>query len=96
MPGVRNDLADMVGQAAVGVGNIGAALDQKDLGIFIQATQASRARGTASHATDNQDLFIGHKERSLAKPSPASNKTLGVFGGAVFRLPHFIMVSKME
>jgi glycosyltransferase involved in cell wall biosynthesis len=50
--------ADIIGQAAIGEGDVFAALKDDDLGLFIQAAQPRRGRRPAGHAPD--DDVSGH------------------------------------
>ena len=54
--------ADVIGQAAVGKGDVLSPLEHDDLCLFIQTTQTGRRRSAASHATYNQNF---HKKDLL-------------------------------
>ena len=61
--------ADVVGQPAVGVRNIGPALDHEDLGVLVQPAQARRTGCAAGHTTDDDDfhafslLWVSERQR---------------------------------
>ena len=48
--------ADVVGQAAVRVRDVGPALHHEDLGVLVEPAQARRARGAAGDAADDDDF----------------------------------------
>lgn len=51
-----DDPTDVVGQAAVRLGDIGAAFEQHDLRLLIEPTQPSRAGVATRDPTDDDDL----------------------------------------
>ncbi len=55
-PLVLDGPPDVVGQAAVGVGDIAAPLQNDDLGLLVQAAQAGRRGGPSGHASDDDDF----------------------------------------
>jgi hypothetical protein len=50
--------ADVIRQAAVGERHVPAALDQHDLGIFVEPPRPGRGRGPARHSADNHQLHV--------------------------------------
>jgi hypothetical protein len=52
--GVLDDPADVVGQAAVGVGDIAGAFEDHDLRLFVQPADTSRSRGPSGYAANYQ------------------------------------------
>ena len=52
---VGDDVADVVGQTAVGKRRVLAAVEDDDLGLFVQPSQAGGGRGAASDASHNQN-----------------------------------------
>ena len=56
---VRDDVAHVVGQAAVGVAHVAGALEDDDLRALVQAAQAGGGRGPSGHAPDDDDLHDG-------------------------------------
>ena len=56
---VLDDAADVIGQAAVGVGHVGAALDHEDLGGLVQPAQSCRAGRASGDASDDDDFHSG-------------------------------------
>ncbi len=52
---VGNDVADVVRQSTVREGDIGPAIEDRDLHRLVEAPQSRRTRRAACHPTDNQD-----------------------------------------
>ena len=57
---VADGAADVVGQAAVGEGDVAAPLEDVDFRPFVHASQPRRARRPAGHAADDQHTFASH------------------------------------
>ena len=55
---VFNDAADIIGQAAVGIGNVARPLKHHDLCLFIQSADAGRGGGTARYAAYDNNLHL--------------------------------------
>jgi hypothetical protein len=54
---VRDLTADVIGQAAVGEGNIGTTLDENDVRALGMAPRAGRGGGSAGHTADDDNGF---------------------------------------
>jgi len=55
---IHDHAAHIVGQAAVGVGHIAAALDHDDLRVFIQTADAGRSGRTARHTAYDHNFHL--------------------------------------
>ena len=55
---ILDHAAHIVGQAAVGVGHIAAALDHHDLRVFIQTADAGGGRSTARHTAYDHNFHL--------------------------------------
>ena len=55
---VSDDIADIVRQSAVGVGNISRTLKHNDLCLFIQSADSCCSCGTASHASYDHNFHV--------------------------------------
>ena len=55
---VGDDVPDEIGQAAVGVGNIAAALKHHDFRLFVQPANPGRRRCAARHAAHNDNFHL--------------------------------------
>ena len=55
---VLDDAADVIGQAAVGVGDVAGTLKNDDLGLLVQSADPCCRRGAARHAADDHNLHI--------------------------------------
>ena len=60
IPLLRNHLADVIRQPAVGEGDVGAALNQHNTAVVRQTAQARGNGGSARNASDNDRCFHGH------------------------------------
>ena len=56
---VLDRAAEVVGEAAVGEGDVGILLQHDDAGVFVQTTGARGGRGAAGDAADDEDLRRG-------------------------------------
>ena len=56
--GVLDDPADVIGQAAVGVGDVPGPLEDHDLRLFVQPPEPGRRRGPSRYAADDDYLHV--------------------------------------
>ena len=54
-----NDITDVIGKAAIGVGDVLAALQHDDLGFFVKPAQPGSAAGAGGYASDDQYFAHG-------------------------------------
>ena len=63
---IGDHIADIVGQSAVGIGDIPRPLKNNNLSLFVQSTNPSRCRGTPRHATYNYHFHFNTSCYSIA------------------------------
>ena len=63
---IPDGAAQVIGEPAVGKGNVGPLFYNHNVCVFVQTAQPGRSRSAACHTADNQYFFLAHSKCSLS------------------------------